>query len=69
MTDLFLGDDSLPRRRVHALGQLRLLCLLHAADQNPDTPHPTVAFDFGTPDTYRFYLNAGSLSEHGDRRI
>ena len=28
----------------------------------PQTPKPTVPFDFGTPDTYQFYLKAGNIA-------
>jgi hypothetical protein len=50
MTDLFLGDDA-----YHG-GAFMLAA-------NPTEPSPTVSFDFGTPDRYRFYLEAGNIAD------
>jgi uncharacterized protein len=62
MTDLFLGDDGLSRRSLHALGQLRLLRAVLPSPGQPRLPKPTVPFDFGTPDSYKFYLEAGNIA-------
>jgi len=30
--------------------------------KNPQAPKPTIPFDFGTPDSYKFYLQAGNIA-------
>ena len=56
------GRRRLSWRRFHALGQLRLLCLLLSAEAARRHPSPRSAFDFGTPDSYKFYLQAGNIA-------
>ncbi len=62
MTDLFLSDDSY-HGGAFMLSANFGFYVFFTPSKNPETPHPTVGFDFGTPDSYRFYLNAGSLAE------
>jgi putative CocE/NonD family hydrolase len=61
MTDLFQGDDSY-HGGAFMLSANFGFYVFFTPQTEPQKPHPTVGFDFGTPDTYRFYLNAGSLS-------
>ena len=56
------GRRRLSRRSLHALGQLRLLRAFFHPQTEPQTPKPTVPFDFGTPDSYKFYLQAGNIA-------
>ena len=61
MTDLFQGDDAY-HGGAFMLSANFGFYVFFQPQKEPQIPHPTVNFDFGTPDTYRFYLNAGSLS-------
>jgi uncharacterized protein len=61
MTDLFLGDDSYHGGAfmLSANFGFYVSFLPQSAPQLP--PKQTVPFDFGTPDSYRFYLLAGNI--------
>ena len=61
MTDLFQGDDAY-HGGAFMLSANFGFYVFFQPQKEPQIPHPTVNVDFGTPDTYRFYLNAGSLS-------
>src|SRR5271170_7019099 len=61
MTDLFQGDDSYHGGAFMLSANFGFYAFFYPQTE-PQTPHPTVGFDFGTPDTYRFYLDAGNLS-------
>ena len=60
MTDLFKGDDAYHGGAFMLSANFGFYAFFAPA-HNPEMPHPTVGFDFGTPDMYRFYLNAGNL--------
>ncbi len=60
MTDLFKGDDAYHGGAFMLSANFGFYAFFSPA-HNPEMPHTTVGFDFGTPDMYRFYLNAGSL--------
>jgi len=62
MTDLFKGDDSYHGGAFMLSANFGFYAFFYPQTE-PQTPHPTIGFDFGTPDSYRFYLNAGSLAE------
>jgi len=61
MTDLFKGDDAY-HGGTFMLSANFGFYVFFAPQKEPQMPHPTVGFDFGTPDTYRFYLDAGNLA-------
>ncbi|MGB8261771.1 MAG: CocE/NonD family hydrolase [Terracidiphilus sp.] len=61
MTDLFLGDDAYHGGAFMLAANFGFYSVFRPS-HNPETPHPTVGFDFGTPDHYRFYLDAGSIA-------
>jgi len=61
MTDLFLGDDSY-HGGAFMLSANFGFYVFFKPQTEPQAPHPTFDFDFGTPDSYKFYLNAGSLA-------
>jgi len=61
MTDLFKGDDAY-HGGAFMLSANFGFYIFFAPQKEPTLPHPTVGFDFGTPDTYKFYLEAGSLA-------
>jgi len=61
MTDLFLGDDAY-HGGAFMLSANFGFYVNFKPQKNPQLPSPGVSFDFGTPDTYRFYLDAGNLA-------
>jgi putative CocE/NonD family hydrolase len=61
MTDLFKGDDAYHGGAFMLSANFGFYAFFNPQTQ-PQLPHPTVGFDFGTPDSYRFYLNAGNLT-------
>ena len=73
MTDLFLGDDSYHGGAFMLSAGYGFYAPFFHAQQNP-VPRPTQrSFDFGTPDTYKFYLQAGnvqiSTSTYGPNQV
>jgi hypothetical protein len=61
MTDLFKGDDGYHGGAFMLSANFGFYSSFKPS-QNPETPKPGVRFDFGTPDSYSFYLKAGSLA-------
>jgi uncharacterized protein len=61
MTDLFLGDDAYHGGAFMLAANFGFYNFFRPQAE-PQTPKPTVPFDFGTPDTYRFYLKAGNIA-------
>jgi len=62
MTDLFLGDDSYHGGAFMLSAQFGFYAPFFHVQQNPVEPRPEAPFDFGTPDTYEFYLKAGNIA-------
>jgi putative CocE/NonD family hydrolase len=63
MTDLFKGDDAYHGGAFMLAANFGFYVNFKPRGPEPQTPQPSIGFDFGTPDTYRWYLNAGSLSQ------
>ncbi|HTJ29636.1 MAG TPA: CocE/NonD family hydrolase [Acidobacteriaceae bacterium] len=63
MTDLFLGDDSYHGGAFMLAANFGFYAGFFHQQTQPEKPHPIVPFDFGTPDSYQFYLNAGNLHD------
>ncbi len=61
MTDLFLGDDGYHGGAFMLSANFGFYAFFKP-NQNPETPKPTVGFDFGTADSYKFYLKAGNVA-------
>ncbi len=61
MTDLFLGDDTVHGGAFMLSANFGFYAFFHPQTE-PQTPHESVQFDFGTPDSYKFYLNAGNIA-------
>jgi len=61
MTDLFLGDDGYHGGAFMLAANFGFYNFFRPQAQ-PQTPKPTIPFDFGTPDTYQFYLKAGNIA-------
>jgi hypothetical protein len=62
MTDLFLGDDGYHGGAFMLSGNFGFYAPFFQPQQNPLTPKPGVPFDFGTPDSYKFFLQAGNIA-------
>jgi hypothetical protein len=62
MTNLFLGDDSYHGGAFMLSAGFGFYAPFFHAQQNPELPGPTIPFNFGTPDSYEFYLKAGNVA-------
>jgi putative CocE/NonD family hydrolase len=61
MTDLFLGDDGYHGGAFMLSANFGFYVSFHP-QTGPQSKEAEVPFDFGTPDSYRFYLNAGNIA-------
>jgi putative CocE/NonD family hydrolase len=61
MTDLFKGDDGYHGGAFMLSANFGFYAPFFHPQEGPQTPKPMPEFDFGTPDSYRFYLNAGNV--------
>jgi putative CocE/NonD family hydrolase len=61
MTDLFLGDDAYHGGAFMLAANFGFYVSFKPQSE-PQAPRATTPFDFGTPDTYKFYLAAGNIS-------
>ena len=62
MTDLFLGDDGYHGGAFMLSANFGFYGPFFHPQTEPQTPKATVPFDFGTPDSYEFYLKAGNVA-------
>jgi putative CocE/NonD family hydrolase len=61
MTDLFLGDDAY-HGGAFMLSANFSFYTFFKPQEKPLTPKPSIPFDYGTPDSYKFYLAAGNIA-------
>lgn len=61
MTDLFMGDDAYHGGAFMLSANYGFYVFFHPQSA-PQEPKLTVPFDFGTPDSYKFYLQAGNIA-------
>jgi hypothetical protein len=61
MTDLFLGDDAYHGGAFMLSANFGFYVSFRPRAET-QTPTTTVPFDFGTPDSYKFYLSASNIS-------
>jgi putative CocE/NonD family hydrolase len=61
MTDLFLGDDGYHGGAFMLSANFGFYTFFKP-NQNPETPKLGPGFDFGTQDSYKFYLDAGNIA-------
>ena len=61
MTDLFLGDDSYHGGAFMLSANFGFYAPFFHPQTEPQTPKQMAPFDFGTPDSYEFYLKAGNI--------
>jgi putative CocE/NonD family hydrolase len=62
MTDLFLGDDSYHGGAFMLSAGFGFYAPFFHMQKNPLDEEHDAPFDFGTPDSYKYYLNAGNLA-------
>ncbi len=62
MTDLFLGDDSYHGGAFMLSAGFGFYAPFFHPQNNPQAPGPSIPFNFGTPDHYKFYLQAGNIA-------
>jgi hypothetical protein len=62
MTDLFLGDDTYHGGAFMLSATFGFYAPFFYPQKNPESSEPPVTFDFGTPDSYKFYLQAGNVA-------
>jgi putative CocE/NonD family hydrolase len=63
MTDLFQGDDDSYHGGAFMLAAtFDFYAAYFHPQENPLSPKPGIPFDFGTPDSYKFFLRAGNLA-------
>ncbi len=62
MTDLFRGDDGYHGGAFMLSANFGFYGPFFHPQENPMHPTPTVPFDFGTPDSYEYYLRAGNVA-------
>ena len=61
MTDLFMGDDAYHGGTFMLSANFGFYVFFRPQTE-PQPPQPRQAFDFGTPDSYKFYLQAGNIA-------
>jgi uncharacterized protein len=61
MADLFQGDDAYHGGAFMLSANFGFYTSFYPQTE-PQKPGPRVSFNFGTPDSYRFYLDAGNLA-------
>ena len=59
-----MGDDGYHGGAFMLSANFGFYAFFHP-QKNPMTPSPTIRFDFGTPDHYRFYLRGGQYRQSG----
>ncbi|MGD0632112.1 MAG: CocE/NonD family hydrolase [Terracidiphilus sp.] len=62
MTDLFMGDDGYHGGAFMLAANFGFYAPFFHPQEGPQTPKPTVPFDYGTSDHYRFFLDAGNIA-------
>ncbi|HEV2133249.1 MAG TPA: CocE/NonD family hydrolase [Terracidiphilus sp.] len=62
MTDLFRGDDSYHGGAFMLSAGFGFYAPFFHEQKNPVLPHPTTPYNWGTPDSYEFYLKAGDVA-------
>jgi hypothetical protein len=63
MTDLFVGaDDSYHGVAFMLSATFGFYGPFFHPQNNPQSPKPEVPFDYGTPDSYKFFLQAGNIN-------
>lgn len=63
MTDLFMGDDGYHGGAFMLAANFGFYAPYFHPQTEPQTPKQTVPFDYGTPDSYKFFLQAGSIAD------
>jgi len=67
VTDYYLNDDSYHNGAFMLAHRFRFYLGFRQREGDPAPPPTTLAFDYGTPDGYEFYLNMGSLADADEK--
>jgi len=67
VTDYYMGDDSYHNGAFMLAHRFRFYQGFRQREGDPAPPPTALAFDFGTPDGYEFYLNMGSLADADEK--
>ena len=67
VTDYFMGDDSYHNGAFMLAHRFAFYMGFRPREGEPETPQPTLPFQFGTPDGYDFYLSMGSLANADEK--
>ncbi len=62
MGDVGNGDDAYHNGAFFLAANFGFFTSFKPRSGEPERPRPTLAFDYGTPDAYEFYLNLGPLA-------
>ncbi|HEY1580242.1 MAG TPA: CocE/NonD family hydrolase [Terracidiphilus sp.] len=62
MTDLFMGDDAYHGGAFMLSANFGFYAFFRPQKEPQTPPKQSVSFDFGTPDSYQFYLKAGNIA-------
>jgi putative CocE/NonD family hydrolase len=62
MTNLFQGDDGYHGGAFMLSANFGFYAPFFHPQEGPQTPKPTIPFDYGTPDSYKFFLQAGNVA-------
>jgi len=69
MGDVGNGDDAYHNGAFHLAANFGFYSVFKPRRDEPERPGQFVPFDYGTPDQYDFYLNAGSLSNLNEKYL
>jgi putative CocE/NonD family hydrolase len=67
VTDYYMGDDSYHNGAFMLAHRFAFYMGFRNREGDPETPQPSLPFQFGTPDGYDFYLEMGSLANADEK--
>ena len=67
VTDYYMGDDSYHNGAFMLAHRFNFYMGFRAREGEPETPQPTLPFQFGTPDGYEFFLDLGSIANADEK--
>jgi len=67
VTDYYMGDDVYHNGAFMLAHRFSFYMGFHPREGDPEPPQPALAFQYGTPDGYEFYLDMGSLANADEK--
>ncbi len=67
VTDYYMGDDSYHNGAFMLAHRFSFYMGFHPREGDPEPPQPALAFQYGTPDGYEFFLDMGPLSNADEK--